>query len=191
MVSGKIDEGEKGFFWEILEGKRKSPPARDLLGWKLIDFDREKGYIKVQYEATKTFLNPVGNVQGGILAAMLDNTLGSVCAIKLAPGQFSATLELKTSFVNSAKPGPLFGEGYIVRWGKSVCFAEGELKDAAGMLIAKASGTAPSRAVAAWYRRLAARPTIRRFNNLWPPPPKKKIALHPVASNNFVQFNLP
>jgi len=48
---------------------------------------------------------------------------------------------LKTTFVNPAEPGTLFGEGYIIRWGRSVCFAEGELKDPAGVLIAKASGT--------------------------------------------------
>ena len=41
MVSKNMKDGDKGFFWDILEGKKLSPPARDLLGWKLIDIDYE------------------------------------------------------------------------------------------------------------------------------------------------------
>ena len=66
----------KGPFWDMIEGKVPPAPAAELLGWTLIEIDPEKGKIRVQYEAKREFLNPVGNVQGGILTAMLDDAMG-------------------------------------------------------------------------------------------------------------------
>lgn len=136
-----MSEREKGFFWEILEGKIKPSPARQLLGWKLLDLDTDAGYIKVEFQARQEFLNPMGKVQGGLLSAMLDNTLGPLIAAKIETGKFATTLELKTSFIKSADVGSLIGEGHIVGYGRSICFTEGQLKDPEGNLIAKASAT--------------------------------------------------
>jgi acyl-coenzyme A thioesterase PaaI-like protein len=36
----------------------------------------------------------------------------------------------------------LRGVGAVLRWGKTIAFTEGELYDAEGQLLAKASGTA-------------------------------------------------
>jgi uncharacterized protein (TIGR00369 family) len=52
------------------------------------------------------------------------------------------TLEMKTSFFRPAQPGKLKGVGKVVRWGRQVAFTEGELYDAEGRLLAKATGTA-------------------------------------------------
>ena len=52
------------------------------------------------------------------------------------------TLEMKTSFFRPALPGPISGIGRVVRWGKTIAFTEGELRDAEGRLLAKATGTA-------------------------------------------------
>jgi uncharacterized protein (TIGR00369 family) len=49
---------------------------------------------------------------------------------------------MKTSFFRPAKFGPIKGIGRVVRWGKTIAFTEGELFDAEGRLLAKASGTA-------------------------------------------------
>jgi acyl-coenzyme A thioesterase PaaI-like protein len=39
-------------------------------------------------------------------------------------------------------PGKLRGVGRVVKWGRQVAFTEGELYDADGRLLAKATGTA-------------------------------------------------
>ncbi len=136
-----MDGGEKGFFWEILEGKIKPSPARQLLGWKLLALDTDGGYIKVEFQARHEFLNPVGKVQGGLLSAMLDNTVGPLVAAKLEAGKFATTLELKTSFIKPADMGCLIGEGFIVSYGRTICYTEAQLKDPEGDLVAKASAT--------------------------------------------------
>ena len=66
----------RGFFWDVMEGRRPSPPAASLLGFQLLEIDESKGTIRVRFTAKPEFTNPIGVVQGGFLAAMLDDTLG-------------------------------------------------------------------------------------------------------------------
>ena len=66
----------QGPFWDVMEGRAELPPAAELLGFKLVEIDPDAGTIEVDFTATEQFLNPAGTVQGGFLAAMLDDTLG-------------------------------------------------------------------------------------------------------------------
>jgi uncharacterized protein (TIGR00369 family) len=129
-------------FWAAARGEIPPPPAARLLGWKVLEAVPGSGRIRVQFEASPDFANPTGNIQGGFLAAMLDDTLGPALATTFAPDEFAPTLELKVNFIQGAKPGSLFGIGKVVHRGKSVAFLEGELRDPSGNLIATASATA-------------------------------------------------
>ena len=60
--------------------KFERPPAAVLLGWRLVELNLEEKTIKLAFEAKPEFLNPMGNIQGGILAAMLDDTMGPLVA---------------------------------------------------------------------------------------------------------------
>jgi acyl-coenzyme A thioesterase PaaI-like protein len=51
------------------------------------------------------------------------------------------TLELKISFMEAVGPGTVFAEGRILRWGGSVGFLDGDLKDANGRMIVHATCT--------------------------------------------------
>ena len=97
---------KKGFFWEAVDEGRTLCPAADLLGWKFLHFDKETGAPMVQFEAKAEFRNPAGMVQGGVLAAMLDETFSPALAARLASGEFPATLELKVNFIALRVWGP-------------------------------------------------------------------------------------
>ncbi len=58
------------------------PPCAQLLGWRLLGHDETRGWIKVGFDAKVEFLNPAGRVQGGILAAMLGDTMGPAVMVK-------------------------------------------------------------------------------------------------------------
>lgn len=126
----------------MVEGRRPPPPAARLLGWTLQAIDPEQGTIRVAFEARPEFLNPIGTVQGGFLAAMLDDTMGPAAAALLGGDGFGQTLELKTSFLRPARPGTLYGEARVVHRGRDVLFLEGRLTDPDGRLVATASATA-------------------------------------------------
>lgn len=119
-------------FWE----------AGKTLGWALETIDAEAGTIRVRFEARQEFLNPLGNVQGGFLTAMLDDTMGPIAAVALGGGGFAQTLELKTSFFRPARPGSLYGEGRVVHRGRDIMFLEGRLLAPDGSVLAVASATA-------------------------------------------------
>jgi uncharacterized protein (TIGR00369 family) len=116
----------QGYFWDVMEGRKPSPPAAHLLGFELLGIDESKGTIRVRFTARPEFTNPIGVVQGGFLAAMLDDTLGPALTATLEPDQFAPTLELKVNFIQPAKPGSLIGEGRVVSRGGSIAFLAGE-----------------------------------------------------------------
>jgi uncharacterized protein (TIGR00369 family) len=131
-----------GPFWDAIEGRAPAPPAARTLGWKLLAIDPEQGTIRVGFQASAMFMNPMGNVQGGFLAAMLDDTMGPALFAMLEPGEFAPTLELKVNFLRPAQAGELVGEGRVVHRGQGTAFLEGRLLDSAGTLLATATATA-------------------------------------------------
>ena len=110
-------------------------------GGKLKEVNPDARTICVQFEAKPEFANPQGNVQGGILAAMLDDTMGPALVATLPPGQLAPTLEMKVSYFAPAKLGPLWGRGRVVHAGRTNAFVEADLVDSDDRLIARASAT--------------------------------------------------
>lgn len=145
------DKGEpgRGAFWDVLEGRGALPPAAVLLGWELIAVDPDAGTIEVSFNATERFLNPTGVIQGGFLAAMLDDTLGPALVATLGPGQYAPTLDLHIQYLRPARPGRLIGRGRITRRSNHVAFLAGELVDEHGDFLAAATATAQIRTQAA------------------------------------------
>jgi uncharacterized protein (TIGR00369 family) len=84
-------------------------------------------------------------VQGGFLAAMLDDTMGPALVGGLEPGDFAPTTDLHVQFLRPARAGRLVGRGRVVRRGRDVAFLAGELVDQDGAVVAVATATAQIR----------------------------------------------
>ena len=136
------DARRRGRFWDAIEGRAPMPPAAVLLGWELVEIDPGQGTIEVAFEAGEQFLNPVGFVQGGFLAAMLDDTLGPALVATLPQDQFAPTLDLHVQFLRPARPGRIVGRGRIVQRGRDVCYLAGELVAPDAKTVAVATATA-------------------------------------------------
>ena len=119
-----------------------APPCAQLLGWKLIDAKPDAGWIRVGFEGRPEFRNPAGFIQGGILTAMLDDTMGPAVFVMTRGELYTASIDINVSFLAPAKVGPLFGEATVIQLGKTIAFVEGRLTDADGTLLAKASTSA-------------------------------------------------
>ncbi len=132
----------KGRFWDEMEGRVPPPPAARLLGRTVLEVDPAAGTITVQFEARPEFLTSAGTINGGILAAMLDSTLGPAVRATLPVGATAPTLELKVNFIRPAAPGVLTGRGRIVHRGQSIAFVDGDLRNQKGELVATATATA-------------------------------------------------
>lgn len=132
----------EGPFWDAMEGKVPLPPAAVTLGFELLSIDPEAGTIETRFTASESFLNPVGNIQGGFLAAMLDDTLGPALVATLGPDQFAPTADLHVQFLRPARPGRIVGRGRVVKRGRDIAFMSGELLDESGEVLAVATATA-------------------------------------------------
>lgn len=131
-----------GPFWDFIAGRLAPPPAAATLGMSVKAVDADRREFEAAFEAQSGFVNPAGNVQGGFLAAMLDETLGPALAATLEPDEFAPTLELKVNFLRTARPGTLTGKGRVVHRGRSIAFLAGELFDDTGSILATATATA-------------------------------------------------
>jgi uncharacterized protein (TIGR00369 family) len=129
------------FFWQVADGRLPPPRVATMLGMKVTKVDTEAGLVETEFEGKPEFANPAGHVQGGMLAAMLDDAMGIALACQLAAGELAPTLNLNLSFLKPAKVGSLRGVGRVVRKGKDVCYLAGELLQN-GELVATATATA-------------------------------------------------
>lgn len=132
---------KKAFFWQIQEGKLPPPKSAAMLGLRILAVSPDAGTIEVEFEGRPEFTNPAGHIQGGFLAAMLDNTMGPLISSTLRAGEFAPTLNLNVSFAKPATVGKLVGKKRIIRRGKEMCLLAGELYQS-DELVATATATA-------------------------------------------------
>jgi uncharacterized protein (TIGR00369 family) len=122
---------------------KNAPTGSKTLGFELLAVRQADREVEVGFTARADLLcNPMGQIQGGYVCAMLDECMSVAGMITSGMTHVVPTLEMKTSFLRPAMPGTLRGIGRVVKWGRTVCFTEGELYDSEGRLLAKASGTA-------------------------------------------------
>ena len=128
-------------FWRLIAGELPKPACAVTLGGSFTRIDPEAGTIETEFQARAEFANPVGHIQGGFLAAMLDDTLGPALVATLAKGLFAPTVNLSVSFHRPAKVGVITGKGRILKRGKELSFMSGELYQD-GQIIASGTATA-------------------------------------------------
>ena len=115
------------------------PPAAKLLGWHLLDARPAEGWIQIGFDGKPEFCNPAGFVQGGMLAAMLDDTMGPAVFVMTGGRLYTATITITVNFLAPAIPGPIVGEATVTQLGKTIAFVEGSLTGKNGTVLATAS----------------------------------------------------
>lgn len=124
------------------QNAKKRPPCSETLGMQLIEVNQDAMTLRMAFDVSPSFSNPTGAIQGGFLTAMLDEAMSVCCIIASNVTMTAPTLELKTSYMRPLFPGRAEATARILKFGKSTAFMEGELFDAEGRLVAKASATA-------------------------------------------------
>ena len=107
---------------------------------RIAEMSAEKGAV-LEYEARGEQCHSGGVVQGGFVTGWIDAAMAHAAMAVAGKDVVPMTLELKVSFLAPVRPGRVLAEGWAVKHGRKTCFYEGALKDAAGMLLAKASCT--------------------------------------------------
>ncbi len=124
------------------QNSKKRPPCSDTLGMRLVDLSQERQWVRMEFDVPQMFANPTGAVQGGFIAAMMDEAMSTAVIIASNVTMTAPTLEMKTSYLTRLMPGKAAVEARILKLGKSAAFMEADCFDANGSLVARATATA-------------------------------------------------
>lgn len=104
----------------------------------------ENGTARVLLPVSSKLAQGGGMVAGGILATMADEAMAHAVLSLLHKGQHTATAEMNIRFLRASDPkanGEIRAEGRVVKPGRSLMFAEAEITDQTGRLLATAGAT--------------------------------------------------
>jgi len=135
-----MPDNNNSWFHRMRRGEVPPAPVSSLLGFSLQRLDLAAGELAADYTAAPSFLNPAGTVQGGMLAAMLDDLSAGLVDATLGASEGVVTLNLNLSFLRPAQAGMLNGRARLVRRGRTVCHVSAELLQG-GKTVATAVAT--------------------------------------------------
>jgi uncharacterized protein (TIGR00369 family) len=108
------------------------------MGIEVDDFG--DGCARLTMEVRPDMLNGAGWLQGGIYVALADEAIALALYTLLAENERIATIDEHTSFIKGVNAGTLAATGRVIRKGRRVAFADGEIRDTAdGMLLSRTS----------------------------------------------------
>ena len=122
----------------MLEGG-PPPPCSKTLGFRSARVEADS--VVLEYEPGANLLNPIGTLQGGIVAAILDDVFSVAILARLDPDDSAPTVEMKVSYLRPVLAGRVRGIGRVLRQGRGMAFVEAELQSLDGVLLAKASAS--------------------------------------------------
>lgn len=129
------------YLHKMAAGEIPAAPIASHIQMQLVEV--EDGTVTFHCHPDQSHYNPIGMVHGGLVCTLLDSALGCATHTTLAAGIGYSSIELKVNYLRpvSASSGPLVCTGRVTKPGRRVAFAEGEVVDNTGKVVATASGS--------------------------------------------------
>ena len=124
---------------KLRRGEAPPPPVGRLLGFALKAV--EPGRAVFEMEVDERHHNLMGTLHGGFYCDLADAAMGIAYASTLGEGESLTTVELKINFLRAVRKGKLTAEAKVVKAGGTLGYAECDVTDGEGRLVARASGT--------------------------------------------------
>jgi uncharacterized protein (TIGR00369 family) len=125
----------------IRDGVLPPPPIAMLVQMDVTSL--AEGRVEFTCAVDESVYNPIGVVHGGLVCTLLDTVAGCAVHTTLPAGFGYTSIELKVNYLRAvhATSGPLTAVGTVVKPGRRVAFSEGEVRDAAGRVVATATSS--------------------------------------------------
>lgn len=126
---------------QLLELMRsRKAPTTALLGLELESLDSAAGRTRYRMLVDARFCNPMGSLQGGIVTTALDDAAATAVIARAQRRVGVPTIEFKVSFFGPARVGQtVWFEGRVLKVGRTITFAEADMLDGDGKLLARMS----------------------------------------------------
>jgi acyl-coenzyme A thioesterase PaaI-like protein len=113
------------------------PPVFDAMEGEFLAFDLDAGTLTTRFPVLEAHLNPYGSMQGGMVAAAVDNTLGPLSML-VAPPNVTRRLQMKYSRPVTPDLQHITVQGKLLeRKGRWLKFSA-DVRDPEGLLMARA-----------------------------------------------------
>jgi len=125
----------------VSTGDAPAPPISSHIGLEFVTVT--EGDVVMTAVPDESHYNPIGSVHGGFFATVLDSVCGCAVHSTLPAGVGYTSLEIKVSFLRpiTADTGPVTAHGWVTRAGRNVAFADADIRDNNGRILATASST--------------------------------------------------
>lgn len=128
------------FLRQMAIGELPGPPIAELFGMTITSV--EPGDVVFGCEPDESTYNPLGVVHGGLACVLLDTVAGCAVHTTLPAGVGYTSLEIKVNYLRPIHAGTaLTVHGWVTKPGRRAAFAEGDLRDGDGAVLATASST--------------------------------------------------
>jgi uncharacterized protein (TIGR00369 family) len=125
----------------MIDGHVPPPPIAASLGFEIVAVS--PGRAEFRIEPREFHFNPLGLVHGGVLCTLLDTVVGCAVHTTLDAGWGYTSIDLNVTYLRpvTLQTGMLSAVGAVTKTGRRVSFAGGEIRDAAGAVIATATSS--------------------------------------------------
>lgn len=128
------------FLRAMIDGRVPPPPIAKLFGMEAVRAD--PGEVEFAIVPDDSSYNPLGIVHGGLACTVLDTAAGCAVHTTLGAGVGYTSMEIKVNYMRPVHAGQrLTATGTVTKPGKRVAFAEAEIRDEDGKLVANATST--------------------------------------------------
>jgi uncharacterized protein (TIGR00369 family) len=125
----------------MIDGRLPPAPIGGLMAMTAVSVG--EGTVEFRCQPDESAYNPIGVVHGGLVCTLLDSVVGCAVHSTLPVGMGYTSLEIKVSYLRPVRhgQGELTATGRVTKPGRRAAFADGEVRDERGRLIATASST--------------------------------------------------
>jgi acyl-CoA thioesterase len=119
-----------GYLDEIRRRGRDANPYFQLMGIDIIAYNDGKAILGM--DVRPDMLNGEGWMQGGIFTALCDEAMALALYTVLEDDNIITTISETTSFLRGVQRGRIIAQGRVIKKGRRVAFAEGDVREAEG-----------------------------------------------------------
>ena len=136
-LSSTIMDILRGKLGERIDAYAFPPPVFTAMRGEFLKLDLSAGVLVAQFPVLESYLNPYGTMQGGMVAAAVDNTLGPL-SVLIAPPNVTRHLEMTYSRPVTLVMGHIVVSARLLERKDRLLFFRAEVRDQEGLRLARA-----------------------------------------------------
>ncbi|MFF2556519.1 PaaI family thioesterase [Nocardia sp. NPDC058058] len=142
-VSLEAAPGRTGleYLTAMVDGEIPGAPIAGLMNMRPVRV--ANGDVVFVCTPDESMYNPIGMIHGGVACTLLDTAAGCAVHTTLAANVGYTSIEIKINYLRPihAHTGELTVHGWVTKPGRRVAFAEADVRDADGTMLATATST--------------------------------------------------